>query len=393
LLIKHCARFGFFPFAFTVSPACREELSDEWMCELIGNDYKKITVRCIPQRISRKFGFGDLGLRMLPFLFFKLLLECKKEKPVFILYPVPPWHILIIAPIVKYLTGIRYGIDFIDPWVHETGIAFNFKQRASQWIARRLEGWVTTKSDIIFSVSEGINNNMRKRHPALSNKPMYAVPYGAERNDFMLVDSHQRTLDEKIVLRYIGAIWNDCYPVLDGLMPAFARVAKQISLSIEFYGTSYAGEGLAKTQLEKWIQAFDMDSFITEHPLRVSYRKAVQLTMDADLLFLIGGMQPYYAASKLMGLVVSGKPFLAFVHRDSFPAIFLQKLNYPYNVTYTSQSDELPESKVDEVVAKLLQLIANKDSFQAIDIDHPLVKENTAEGMSQYFLEKINNTL
>ena len=35
------------------------------------------------------------------------------------------------------------------------------------------------------------------------------------------------------------------------------------------------------------------------------YKKAVELTLEADILLLIGGMLPYYAASKLMGLLVS----------------------------------------------------------------------------------------
>jgi len=395
LLVRHCTQFGFFPIVFTVSPDFREEVPDAWMIELLGSDFNQITVSCLPPRFSRRFGFGDLGLRMLPFLFFKLWEQCRKIKPVFILYPVPPWYILIIAPLIKRLTGIKYGIDFIDPWVHEQAQEYaNFKYRASQWIARRLERWVTVDADIVFSVSEGINDSLRKRHPALADTPMYAVPYGAERNDFLLVERPpRRTSGKKIVLRYIGAIWNDCYPVLDGLMPAFAEVATQVPLSLEFYGTSYAGSGLAKPQLEKWIQASVMQSFTTEQPLRVTYRRAVELTMDADILFIIGGMQPYYAASKLMGLVVSGKPFLAFVHQDSFPALFLKKLNYPYVVTYSAQEKELPVLQIEKVVAMLLRLIAEKDSFQPIELDHPLVKENTAEGMTGVFLEKIHKVL
>lgn len=395
LLVKHCAAFGFYPTVFTVAPKYREEIEDEWMCRLLGSDFEEIQVGCFDQRKTRKFGIGDLGLRMLPFLFFALKKEAKKKKPAFILYPVPPWYIMILGPVIKKITGIKYGIDFIDPWVHEVpGNRKEFKHRLSQSIARRLEAWVTGNADIIFSVSEGINKNLRSRHPKLSGKPMYAVPYGAEPGDFETIsNSIPVNQNGKIGIRYIGAIWNDCYPVLDGLMPALAAVNEQAPVQLEFYGTSYAGEGLAENQLDSWISKHSMQGYTSEQCLRVTYKQAMELTMNADILFLIGGMQPYYAASKLMGLVVSGKPFVAFVHKDSFPAIFLKKLDYQYIVTYSSQESDLPVNKMEQLKNMFLNIIQNKDSFKPLDINNPLIKENTASGMAQYFMDKIASTL
>jgi hypothetical protein len=395
LLVRHCSEFGFYPFIFTVDPKYREEAeTDTWMCELLGKEYEEIRVNCFDQKKTRKIGIGDLGLRMMPFLFFKLRKEIKHKKPDLILYPVPPWYILIIAPIIKWFSGVKYGIDFIDPWVHEQEAEHaNFKHRASQRIARRLEGWITKHADIIFSVSEGINENLRTRHPKLSGKPMYAVPYGAEPGDFAGVKSDGlQGAEKQITIRYIGAVWNDCYPVLDGLMPALAAAHKEIPFVLEFYGTSYAGEGLAKPQLGDWIQRSQMQDYTSEQELRVSYKRAVQLTMDADLLFLMGGMQPYYAASKLMGLVVSGKPFVAFLHKDSFPALFLKKLEYPYIVTYSAEENELPAFKIEQLCHMFVQLIKTKEQFQPLNLQHPLIIENTAKGMTKFFLDKINAT-
>ena len=131
--------------------------------------------------------------------------------------------------------------------------------------------------------------------------------------------------------------------------------------------------------MDDWIIKHGMDAYTTEKCLRVTYKQAVELTMNADILFLIGGMQPYYAASKLMGLVVSGKPFVAFVHKDSFPAAFLKKLNYQYLVTYSGDEAALPAKKTEELKDMFLKLIQQKDSFIPLDTDHPLIKENTAK--------------
>ena len=395
LLVKHCSSFGFFPTVFTVAPKYREEIEDAWMYTLLGNDFEEIRVGCLDQRKTRRFGIGDLSLRMIPSLFFALKKEAKNKKPAFILYPVPPWYILVIAPVIKKMTGVKYGIDFIDPWVHETaGAHRGIKHRISQTIARRLEGWVTKNAAVIFSVSEGINDNLRKRHPKLSAIPMYAVPYGAEPDDFSgFINNTTGNQNGQILIRYIGAVWNDCYPVLDGLMPALAAVHNEQALKLEFYGTSYAGEGLAKNQLDTWINRHDMQTYTCEACLRVTYKQAVELTMQADILFLMGGMQPYYAASKLMGLIVCGKPFIAFVHKDSFPATFLKKLDYQYLVTYSGEEAELPVKKTEELKNMFLKLIQQKDSYMPLDTEHPLIKENTAAGMTKYFMDKISSTL
>ncbi|MEI2709139.1 MAG: hypothetical protein V9E96_09025 [Chitinophagaceae bacterium] len=137
LLVRNAKQFGFFPHAYTVNTNYRQETTDEWMNELLGDDYLVTEINCLDQRKTRKFGIGDLGLRMLPFLIFKLIKDAKKLKADFILYPVPPWYILIAAPIVKWFTKVPYGIDFIDPWVHEEiATNRNFKYNASQFIAK-----------------------------------------------------------------------------------------------------------------------------------------------------------------------------------------------------------------------------------------------------------------
>lgn len=395
LIVQHAAELGYFPTVFTVDPKFREEKQDSWMLKLVGDKYNLVTVNCFDQNKTRKFKIGDIGLRMLPFLFLSVYKHVKKDKPSFILYPVPPWYILMIAPLIKKLTRIPYGIDFIDPWVHDLGPSERgFKKRMSQWIARGIEKWTCNNASIIYSVSQGINDNLLARYPSLKNKTFIAVPYGAEQNDFDLVrDELIISIQEKILIRYIGAIWLDCYPVLDGLMPALAQVSKECPLQIEFLGTSYAGESLAKSQLDKWMKENQMRSFTTENPLRVTYRKAVELTLSSDVLLLIGGMLPYYAASKLMGLLVSKKPFVAFVHKDSFPAKLLSEIGYPYVVTYSNTENDLPSKKNNELSEAIKKAINERQEFTGIDLSHPIIQENTAYGMTKIFLDPITKLL
>ena len=70
------------------------------------------------------------------------------------------------------------------------------------------------------------------------------------------------------------------------------------------------------------------------------------------MLLLIGDTTPYYAASKMMGLVASGKPFFAWVHADSFPAEFLEELQYPHRLFF--QTEELGDRKKDNTISRRL---------------------------------------
>ena len=160
LIVQHAATLGYYPTVFTVAPKYREEMGDPWMVDLAGDKYNLVTVNCFDQNKTRKFKIGDLGLRILPFLFFTLRKHIKKEKPDFILYPVPPWYVLMIAPLLKNITGVPYGIDFIDPWVHDLDDRErSTKKRISHWISRRMEKNVCRHASIIYAVSKGINNN------------------------------------------------------------------------------------------------------------------------------------------------------------------------------------------------------------------------------------------
>lgn len=390
LIVQHAATLGFFPTIFTVDHKYREDQQDPWMLELLGNNYNVITVDCLDQKKTRKYKVGDLGLRMLPFLFSKLLKHSKKEKPAFILYPVPPWYILIIAPIIKYFNKIPYGIDFIDPWVYDLEISEKeFKQKTSQWIARRMEKWACKHASVIYSVSQGINDDLIKRYPILKHKTFIAVPYGAEQYDFDVLRNQVAVNNDKIIIRYIGVLSLDFYPVLNGLMPALAKISMKLPIHIEFIGTSYAGESFAKPQLDKWISENNMETYTKEEPLRVTYKKAVELTLQADILLLIGGMLPYYAASKLMGLLISRKPFIAFVHEDSFPAKLLTELKFPFLVTYSQIEGNLPIEKIDILAETITTAIEQSKNFHGVDLTHPLIQKNTALGMTNTFLEPI----
>lgn len=395
LMVKHLADFDFETTIFTTQHKYREEIADEWMLELAGNKFKKIEVRSLPQKWTRKIRVGDLGLRWIPFLFPALLFKIFKEKPDFILYPVPPWYLLTIAPIIQLITGVKYGIDFIDPWV-DVSVDKNagIKSRMSQKLAYFFERRAVMRSSIIYSVSEGINNGLVYRYPEVASKPFYAISYGVEPDDFIQIPLKENIKKDFFTLRYIGAVWGDAYLVLETLLHAFGELKDNYKFRLEFYGTSYAHVDLATPQLTNWKEKFGLNNILYEQPSRVTYKEAVRLTMESDFLFLFGGMQPYYAASKLMGLLASKKLFIAFLHKNSFPAKILKEIKYPYLVLYSSNEGDKPVDHLSMLKVTLTDMFSNKKMFAGADfINNELLLKHTAKGMTEEFVKPIKELL
>lgn len=394
LLVNHLASLGWNPTVFTVDHKYREEIEDKWMLELAGNQYSIVWVKCLDQKKARKWGVGDLALRMIPYLTGSLIKNSRKENPDFILYPVPPWYLMVIAPVVKWFTGIPYGIDFIDPWVRKIEPTDNLKARISQWIARRIEGFSVVRSSAIFAVSEGIIHDLQKRYPKSKGIPAVAVPYGVELSDYDHIPAADRVaVPGKLTIRYIGALSDSMLEVATVLLRALKAVRKEYNIYVEFIGTSYTSNNLSKSRIESIIEKYSLQTFVKEFPLRVAYKEALKLNLSADVLLLVGDMTPYYAASKLMGLIASQKPFIALVHRESFPAQFIEALNYPHVVQYSTRDNDLPEQHLDELIVRINTLLNGLDKFTPIPGDHPLFTSYTARQMTKIFTKTIEKVI
>ena len=137
------------------------------------------------------------------------------------------------------------------------------------------------------------------------------------------------------------------------------------------------------------INEYQLGDIVSEQPERVPYQKALELYMDSDLILLFGGMKTYYAASKLMGILLSGKPMVAFVHRNSFPSIFLERVNFKWVVTYTDKRGDLPVDHIEELSDAMESLLKDPGSFRKVDQESTELKNYTAEAMTKVFIENI----
>jgi hypothetical protein len=214
---------------------------------------------------------------------------------------------------------------------------------------------------------------------------MIAVPYGVEVSDYDAIQV-QKKEDAGIVIRYTGAISEKMLVVVGCLLKALKEVHKILPVRVIFTGTSYAGAGLTKPVLAGLIEKNGVGDFVTENPGRVGYREALEINKGADMQLLIGDTTPYYAASKMMGLVASGRPFFGWVHEESFPAKFLKELNYPDRLFFRTEELDT-EKKVKELAEALLFSLQNRERFVPVSLANPVFNQYTAKAMTATFAD------
>jgi hypothetical protein len=129
---------------------------------------------------------GDIGLRSFFQLRKRALELLKTEKFDFVYIPIPSFYVALIGPYLKRKTGVKYGIDYIDPWVHQ--FPGSDKLFSRHWFSTQLAKWLEPKAvrnaDLITGVAEGYYQGVIERNPNVKQTCIFgSMPYGGEKLD------------------------------------------------------------------------------------------------------------------------------------------------------------------------------------------------------------------
>jgi hypothetical protein len=94
---------------------------------------------------------------------------------------------------------------------------------------------------------------------------------------------------------------------------------------------------------------------VAEDPRRVSYRRSVELLLQADGALILGVDDAAYMPSKLYAYAYSGKPLLAVVRRDGPAAAQLEAAPELGHVVWFDPAGEMPVHDAALVVAAFLR--------------------------------------
>ncbi|MCW3090881.1 MAG: hypothetical protein JWP81_1950 [Ferruginibacter sp.] len=326
LFAQHLPAFFWEPIVLTVHEKYYEEELDWKLVKLLPKGLRVVKVKAMP--LTKPRLLGDIGLRAF-FQMYKRAKELINEEQIDFLYiPIPSFYTALLGRLLHSSTQIRYGIDYIDPWVHDFPGSDRLFSRHwfSTQLAKLLEPIAVAKAVLITGVSESYYIDVLKRNPKLASQIISgAMPYGAEPSDHknLVPDLKKPRLfrenPAKVQLVYAGALLPKAYELLEALFKSICRNENVFSgVEFHFIGTgknSKSVEGFALKQLAEKYGIWQ--SVIFEYPNRLSYLDVLIHLSMADAIFILGSTESHYTPSKTFQAVLSGKMILSVLHEQS----------------------------------------------------------------------------
>jgi hypothetical protein len=329
LFAQHFPSFDWDPIILTVDEQYYEEQLDWNLHKLLPRHQRIEKVKAYSATKPRLI--GDIGLRA----FFQLYKKAKRiiqnEQINFLYIPIPSFYAALLGRRLHKTTGVKYGIDYIDPWVHIfPGSEKIFSRHwLSTQMAKLLEPIAVKHASLITGVSEGYYQGVMKRNPHLLKTCLFgAMPYGGEKNDHNKVKEIDvgsylfKRIPGKIQLVYAGAFLPKSKDVIKRVFSHINQNRSLFSnLVIHFVGTGNLSNGSYRNVIKPIAEEFDLyDSIIREHPQRIPYLNVLSHLSEADGVFILGSTEPHYSPSKVYQAVLSKKPIFALLHNES-PAV------------------------------------------------------------------------
>jgi glycosyltransferase involved in cell wall biosynthesis len=399
---KHLRQFGWESIILCVESQFMEEPEDEELTRMLNNEFRTINVRALSPSWTRLLGIGDLGIRCFPYMLRRVRKLCKEEKLDMLFIPGPPWHTFLIGRLIKQEFGIPYVIDYIDPWVMSLG-KDDPPWKKAYWfrkMAMVLEPWALKNVDHVVAVSDGTNEEIRRRYSNLGGEMFTGIPFGGEPSDFAYLRNNPRgqdywdSRDGALHLVYVGAMLPKGYATLRTLFAACLHLQKREPslgnrIRLHFFGTTYDPnpQGGLVGPIAKEM---GLEDVVKEYPRRIPYLDAANLLCRADIILALGTTEHHYTASKIFSCLLANRPLLAIYHELSSVVTYLEHANRGPVITYNDE--QTAETRVISVANRISEIVSSKITIPDLEISQfeTLTACSMAKRLADVFNELTN---
>ena len=400
LFATHLPAFNWEPILLTVHEKYYEEKPDWNLVKLIPADLRIIKVNAM--KITKPRIIGDIGIRG----FFQLYKAAKQiilnEKIDFLYIPVPSFYVALLGRWLNMTTGIRYGIDYIDPWVHQFPGSNKFFSR--HWLSTKLAGTLeriaVKNAELITGVAAGYYEKVLERNPHLrTNAVVGAMPYGGEMSDhsavsFLNIKPYLFARKEnKLLLVYAGAMLPKAYKPLKSIFRAI-KTDHEIYAKVEFHfvGTGKTPDDINGFNIKSLAEQYGLwNDIVFEHPRRIPYLDVLVHLEQADGIFILGSTEPHYTPSKVYQGVLSNKPVFAVLHHASTASAVLEKSRSGIVLNFNGEEDVATiEQRFTSAFQKFRSFI---NSFSADDVDKNAFSAYSAKSVTEKLAGLLNRVL
>lgn len=399
LFAQHLPSLGWEPIIVTVNEKFYEEKLDLNLEKLLPLDLKIEKVNAFS--VGKFRVVGDLGLRGFFQMYKKAKSIIKNEEIDFLLLSIPSFYCALLGRWLHASTGIKYGVDYQDPWVHNfpgSDKVFN-RHWFSTKIAKFLEPIAVKKTSLITGVSESYYAPVLERNKHLKKIESGAMPMGGEILDHQIVEKlciapylFKKNKD-KIQFVYAGAMLPKAYKPLEEIFKAIIG-KKELFQSIEFHfiGTGKTPNDENGFNIKILAEKYGLwKNIVFEYPARIPYFDVLVHLNIADAVFILGSTEPHYTPSKVYQAVLSQKPILAILHTNSSAVNVIKEANAGIVLYFKGEEDLEKISKTFS--EKFIQFISFKQSYKPEQVNQTLFMAYSAFEVTRKLTNLLNKTI
>jgi hypothetical protein len=399
LFAQHLPSFGWNPIILTVDEKYYEEELDWNLYQMLPPNQQITKVGAYP--VTKPRLIGDIGLRAFYQLRKKALEIVKAQKIDFVYIPIPSFYTALIGPYLHQRTGVKFGIDYIDPWVHRFPGSERIFSRHwwSTQFAKFLEPKALKGVSLITGVAEGYYTGVLKRNSYLSKTCLFgAMPYGGEQKDHtglqnLEINSYLFKKNKKLQFVYAGAMLPKAYQPLEELFKAISTKAELFkNVEFHFIGTgSLSNDDQSYTIRPLAIKYNIWESIVFEYPKRIPYLDVLIHLNDADAVFILGSTEPHYTPSKTYQAVLSQKPIWAILHEKSSASKILTttKAGVVLNINGVEGLKNIAQN-IDSSFHEFLQF---QKSYESEQVDLETFNEFSAKKVTEKLVDLLNKII
>ena len=399
LFAQHLPAFGWEPIVLMVHENNYEETLDRNLEKLLPEDLCVEKVSAF--QITKPRLVGDIGLRA----FFQLYKKAKQliqlEKIDFLYIPIPSFYCALLGRWLNNSTGIKYGIDYIDPWVHT--FPGSDKMFSRHWfstkLAKILEPIAVKKASLITGVATGYYQPVLERNPVLKDIVTGAMPYGGEAADHEIISSLNiepylfRQNKDKLQLVYAGAMLPKAYGPLKEIFCAISENRDAFNdVEFHFIGTGKKADDPGSYNIKPLAIKYGLwNTTVFEYPARIPYLDVLVHLNIADGAFILGSTEPHYTPSKVYQAILSGKPTLAVLHEKSSAVKVIEDAGAGSVLHFNGESElHLIYEGFPERFVQFRNFIS---SFDKAHVNMSLFNEYSAYAVTKQLAELLNKAL
>lgn len=387
LFAQHLPGFGWKPIILTVDEKYYEEKNDDALVKLLPSDLRIEKVKSF-KRIGP---IGDIGLRGFLQLYKKAKSIITNEPIDFVYIPIPSFYCALLGRLLHASKNVKYGIDYIDPWVHHFPGSNKIFSRhwLSTQLAKILEPIAVKRAILITGVAEAYYTPVLERNPHLTLQAISgAMPYGGEEQDHLAAVALQKQAylfkkkPGKLQLVYAGAMLPKAY---EPLAEIFKSIAANQSLfnDVEFHfiGTGKLANDPLSFNIKPLAEEYGLwASTVFEYPNRIPYFDVIIHLNAADAIFILGSTEPHYTPSKVYQAILAEKPILAVLHEKSAAAEVIRTSNAGIVIAINDNNI----SELSESFSRAFKLFINfTDSFKIDQVNKDAFSEHSAFAVSK----------